>query len=184
MQNWDECLTESHFLTLTSVGWPAFWYMPVHAFLQQVKAEPYGIPTKQFPKLDQDKKEAERDMVGRDDSEVLHLNLGWSCFLPSTHLILYSSSLLKGFTYFQRLCFSGFVPVSHYFSGMKCFFLYFEWLVLAHLLKPSSVITSSWKLSVSLQGLPSFESLSDFLSSIKEVPYGFWCPIDNTHHWN
>lgn len=46
-------------------------------------------------------------MVGRDNSEVLHLNLGWSCFLPSTHLILYSSSLLKDFTYFQRLCFLG-----------------------------------------------------------------------------
>ena len=29
--------------------------------LQQVKAEPYGIPTKQIPKLDQDKKEAERE---------------------------------------------------------------------------------------------------------------------------
>ena len=124
-------------------------------------------------------------MVGRENSEVLHLNPGSSCFLPSTHLITYSSSLLKDFTSFHRLCFLGALCLCpHYFSRMKCFFLYFEWLVLAHLLKPSSVITSSWKLSVSLQGLPSFESSSDFLSSIKLVPYGSWCPIDNTHHWN
>lgn len=53
--------------------------------------------------------------------------------------------------------------------GMKWFSLYFEWLVLAHLLKPSSVVTSSWKFSVTLKGLPALESLLGFLSSIKKA---------------
>lgn len=108
--------------------------------------------------------------MGRGNSEVLHLNPDWSCFLPSTHLILYSSSMLNYFTAFHKLCFLCALclcpPCS---SRMKCFFLYFEWLVLAYFFKLSSVITSSWKLPVTLQGLPSFESLSDFLSSIEEA---------------
>lgn len=108
--------------------------------------------------------------MGRGNSEVLHLNPDWSCFLPSTHLILYSSSMPNYFTAFHKLCFLCVLclcpPCS---SRMKCFFLYFEWLVLAYLFKLSSVITSSWKLPVTLQGLPSFESLSDFLSSIEEA---------------
>ena len=61
-------------------------------------------------------------MVGRENSEVLHFNPGWLCFLPSTHLIFYSSSLLKDFTSFHRLCFLGALCLCpHYFSRMKFF---------------------------------------------------------------
>lgn len=43
--------------------------------LQQMKSEPNGILTKQFPKLGKDKKEARREASeGTKDLEVLHLS--------------------------------------------------------------------------------------------------------------
>lgn len=132
--------------------------------------------------------------MGRENPQVLHLNpCGSGLFqmnpsIPSP-ITLYFSSIPGYFIapHKRRFCCPlCLCPLGS--SRMGCFSFCFEWLILAQLLKPSSVITSSRRLSVTLQGFLPLNlcliSPLDWALSRRHLPNCSWCPSGSTLYGN